>query len=96
MSKPEFLSFGNVAGVWYVHCPGVEDAIREARMQTDLEAMERIAEFGKVIATEIGQINAQIRALNERCATLIAIYKELEKHYNEHSASYDKLLENKN
>lgn len=90
MEKPMFLGWAKVVTLWYEHCPGANDAKRQAISKNDLDAMKRVSDLAGPIATEIGELSVQIIALEARRESLSRFYKELEKQYTEHSESYDK------
>lgn len=92
MEKPVFKPWAHAVTLWYEHCPGAEEAKRQALLQIDLDAMKRLAEMAEPIATEIGELSVEISAFESRRESLSKLYKELEKQYNEHSAAYDKRL----
>ncbi|KEQ23407.1 hypothetical protein [Paenibacillus tyrfis] len=95
MEKPVFKPWANAVTLWYEHCPGANEAKQQALIQTELETMKRLASMAEPIANEIGELSVQLTALEFRREALSKLYKELEKQYNEISASYDNRLNGK-
>lgn len=95
MEKPAFKSWANAVTLWYEHCPGIDEAKRQALMQMELDTMKQLSDMAEPLATEIGNLSVQITALESRREALSKLYKELEKRYSDHSASYDKHLNGK-
>ncbi|MNY79531.1 hypothetical protein D3C86_2201990 [compost metagenome] len=64
-------------------------------MQIELDTMQRLTDLAEPLAIEIGELSVQIAAFESRRESLSKLYKELEKQYTEHSASYDKRVNGK-
>lgn len=90
MEKPAFKPWAHAVTLWYEYTPGVEEAKRQALMQIEMDAMQRLVDMAEPIAIEIGQLSVEIAAMESRRESLSKLYKGLEKQFDEHSATFDK------